>query len=127
VKKFAERMTRDHGQAIKELADLASSKGVTLPAAPGASEKKVAVRLSRLPASDFDRKYMGEMVKDHEMDVKEFQKMAKNAKDPDLKNWVQKTLPILEDHLKMAREVADATGAPRGARGSKSAQMNPAR
>ena len=39
--------------------------------------------------------YMRDMVMDHEKDVKEFQKEAKKAKDGDLKNFVESTLPTL--------------------------------
>jgi putative membrane protein len=127
VKKFGEHMANDHGKANHELAQLATAKGLELPSAPDSSMKREADRLRKLGGEDFDRKYMGEMVKDHEKDVKEFRRMARDVKDPDLRGWVEKTLPVLEGHLKMAREVADATGAPRGARGNKSAQMNPAR
>ena len=40
------------------------------------------------------------MVKDHRKDVAEFRREADRARDPDLKSWAGKTLPILEDHLK---------------------------
>jgi putative membrane protein len=43
------------------------------------------------------------MVKDHEKDVKEFEKAAKDAKDPDVKTWATNTLPTLKHHLDMAR------------------------
>jgi putative membrane protein len=40
------------------------------------------------------------MVKDHRNDVAQFRKMSREAKDPELKAWVTKLLPTLEDHLK---------------------------
>jgi predicted outer membrane protein len=39
------------------------------------------------------------MVKDHKQDVAEFRRMHSGAVDPNLKAWVDKTLPTLEDHL----------------------------
>ena len=39
-------------------------------------------------------------MKDHRKDVAEFRREADRARDPDLKSWAGKTLPILEDHLK---------------------------
>jgi putative membrane protein len=50
---------------------------------------------------------MDHMVKDHQKDVKEFQKQADKAKDADVKNFAANTLPTLQEHLKMAQE-ADA-------------------
>jgi putative membrane protein len=51
---------------------------------------------------------MDDMVKDHKKDVKEFQKQAKSAKDPDVKSFASQTAPTLEEHLKMA-EAAQKT------------------
>jgi putative membrane protein len=49
------------------------------------------------------------MVKDHEKAASDFEKTSKNAKDPDLKNWASKTLPTIQDHLKMAKDIASKT------------------
>lgn len=43
------------------------------------------------------------MVADHQHDVAEFRREAQTSKDPDVKAFVQQTLPTLEDHLKMAQ------------------------
>jgi putative membrane protein len=109
VKTFASRMVTDHGKANDELKSLASNKGVTLPA-PDAdkSGKKHADELNKKAADKFDHEYMEMMVKDHKKDVKEFEHAAKNAKDADLRAWAAKTLPTLQDHLKMA-EAAEAS------------------
>ena len=53
---------------------------------------------------------MHEMVKDHVKDVNSFKKAKKKVKDADLKTWVDKTLPVLEDHLKLAKETAEKVG-----------------
>jgi len=49
---------------------------------------------------------MHDMVTDHQHDVAAFRKQSKYANDADLKAWAGKTLPTLEDHLKMAQETA---------------------
>src|SRR5947199_64243 len=68
--------------------------------------KKTQDELSKKSGKDFDKSYINDMVKDHEKDVAEFQKKSTAAQDPDLKAWVSKTLPTLQDHLKMAKETA---------------------
>jgi len=103
VKDFGNRMVTDHGKAGDELKALASSKGVTLPADLDAESKKTSDELSKKSGKAFDKAYISDMVKDHEKDVAEFKKASTSAQDPDLKNWVTKTLPTLEDHLKMAK------------------------
>jgi len=106
VKAFGNRMVTDHGKANDELRQLATNKGLALPAETDADHKKKQDELAKKTGKDFDKAYMEDMVKDHEHDVAEFEKMSKDAKDPDLKAWVTKTLPTLQDHLKMARETA---------------------
>jgi putative membrane protein len=104
VKNFGNRMVSDHGKANDELKQLAQTKGVTLPADIDDESKKMSDKLSTLSGKDFDKAYISGMVDDHEKDVKEFEKASKDAKDPDLKAWATKTLPTLQDHLKMAKE-----------------------
>ena len=106
VKDFGNRMVTDHGKAGDELKTLAANKGVTLPTQPGDEEKKASNDLSMKKGKDFDKAYMSLMVKDHEKDIAEFEKESKEAQDPDLKNWVTRTLPIIQDHLKMAKQNA---------------------
>jgi putative membrane protein len=99
VKQFAQRMVEDHGNANKELMELAANKGVKLDdKAP--KKNSMMDRLSKLQGADFDREYVKEMVKDHKKDVAEFRRMHSGAVDPNLKAWIDKTLPTLEDHLK---------------------------
>ena len=99
VKQFAQRMVEDHGNANKELMELAANKGVKLDdKAP--KNNSMMDRLSKLQGAEFDREYVKEMVKDHKKDVAEFRRMHSGAVDPNLKAWIDKTLPTLEDHLK---------------------------
>ena len=105
VKDFGNRMVNDHSKANEELKQLSAGKGVTLPTDVDAASKKTADELSKKTGKAFDKAYMSAMVKDHEKDVAEFQKESTAAQDPDLKNWVTKTLPTLQDHLKMAKQI----------------------
>jgi putative membrane protein len=57
---------------------------------------------------------MSHMVKDHEMDVKAFQKASNMAQDSDVKDWAGKTLPTLQEHLRMAKELAGQSHASGG-------------
>jgi putative membrane protein len=53
----------------------------------------------------FDRAYIQHMMKDHETDVRRFRTEAQQGQDPELKRWAANTLPTLEAHLSMARNV----------------------
>ena len=103
VKGFADRMVSDHGKANDELKDLASKKNVTLPAEPDHEQQEAAKKV--LASKNIDKAYMDDMVKDHDKDVKEFEDESKAAQDPDLKAWIDKTLPVLKEHQKMAHDI----------------------
>jgi putative membrane protein len=105
VKAFGNRMVNDHGKALDELKQWASNKGFTLPTDVSADQKATADKLSQKSGKDFDKTYADTMADDHEKDAKEFDKASKNAQDPDLKAWAAKTLPVIQDHLKMAKDM----------------------
>ena len=105
VKQFGQRMVDDHSKANDELKSWAAQKNVTLPAEMGAKEKATQARLAKLSGAAFDRAYMADMVADHNKDVAAFRRASKTAGDADLKAWAGKTLPTLEEHQKMAKEV----------------------
>ena len=110
VKQFAAKMVTDHSKANEELRQLAQEKGVTMPAGPSHMENHEMTKLSKLSGADFDREFMKGMVKDHQKAVKEFQKEATKAKDPDVRNFAAKTLPTLQDHLQMAENANQTVG-----------------
>lgn len=99
VKKFADMMVTDHTKAGDELAALAKTKNITLPAAPDADAQKKADDLSKKTGKDFDKAYVDEMVDGHENAVKLFTDASQNCKDADLKAFATKTLPTLKMHL----------------------------
>lgn len=135
VKEFAQHMVDDHGKMLEEVKSLAQSKGVDLPGAPDAKHEKVMKKLQSASGADFDREYMRAMVKDHRDALKLAQRTAKGAKDPDLKAAAQKAAPDIQDHLKMAQQIAkeeksqkrSAGGGTSGQSGSQGSQAGAAR
>ena len=115
VKQFGARMVDDHSKANDELKKIASSKGITLPTDLDAKHKSKMEKMQKLSGAQFDRAYMDDKVADHKQDVAEFRKEANSGKDSDIKAFAAKTLPTLEDHLKMAQSTDAAV------KGSKSA------
>ena len=105
VKDFGSRMVTDHGKANDELKQIAQQKGVTLPEKLNPRHQKMVDRLSKLSGAKFDKAYMAVMVKDHRHDVAFFKWASHRMKDPDLKNFAMNTLSVIEEHLKMAREI----------------------
>ena len=105
VRHFGERMVADHKRANEELRAIAARKGATLPAQLSHSENSAMAHLQKATGADFDKSYAHHMLKDHEGDVKDFQDASKDLNDPELRAFAQKTLPTLEEHLRMARDL----------------------
>jgi putative membrane protein len=103
AKNFADRMVTDHSKANDELKQLASGKGVTLPTDTDKEHKDAAQKV--MSSKNLDKAYIDAMVEDHDKDVKEFEDASKSAKDTDLKAWIDKTLPVLKEHQKMAHDI----------------------
>ncbi|HEY0558435.1 MAG TPA: DUF4142 domain-containing protein [Thermoanaerobaculia bacterium] len=106
VKNFGQKMVDDHSKANDQLQQLATQKGVSLPADLSASQKNDVAKLDKLSGAAFDKAYVSMMVKDHKKDVAEFKKESTSAKDSDLKSWAGTTLPTLQDHLKMVQDIS---------------------
>jgi putative membrane protein len=105
VKKFGERMVSDHGQANAKLNTIAAQKQVNLPDSPNDEQKAEKQKLEGLKGADFDREYMNAMVKDHTEDSAEFHKEAEDAGDPDLKQFAGNSATVIDQHLKLAKQI----------------------
>ncbi len=106
VKAFGRQMQDDHGKANEELKTLAANKGVQIPTALEGKQKKTVDRLSKLSGPEFDRQYMRTMTEDHKEDLKTFQREADKGKDPDVKQFASKYVPMIKKH----QEMAETTG-----------------
>jgi putative membrane protein len=109
VKQFGQKMVDDHSKAKQELQQIASEKHVRLPDGLSAKNLGTKTHLQKLSGKQFDQAYMHNMVADHTKDVSEFQRETISAKDPEVKSYAQNTLPTLQDHLKMAKQIAPKT------------------
>jgi len=113
VKKFGQLMVDDHSKANEELKSLAESKKIDLTKAQAGAKKNgdaMSDKLRKLDGAEFDKGYIMMMVKDHEKDVKAFEKESKDGEDADIKAFAAKTLPTLQSHLEMVKELQKKVG-----------------
>ncbi len=109
VKSYATQLADHHSAANGELMALANSLGLELPPAPKRSMRNQIEKLGQKTGPEFDREFVRNVgVKEHERDLKAFQKAAKDVKDPQLKAWIDKTLPVLQQHLAAAQNLPAA-------------------
>jgi putative membrane protein len=105
VKKFAQHMVDDHGKHLGDLRKLAKTKGVQLPSSPAKKHQDAMKKLESASGAGFDKAFMEQMVKDHQEALKLAQNTAKNAKDKELKADAEKTAPVIQKHLEMAKSI----------------------
>jgi len=106
VKSFASMLVDHHTAANNELVKIANGRGVELPAAPKRALRRDIEKLGKKNGDEFDREYVRNVgIKAHEKDIKMFQKARKDVKDADLKAFIDKTLPVLREHLAAAEKL----------------------
>jgi putative membrane protein len=108
VQDFGAMMATDHAKEGEELKAVATKNDVTLPADLDAKHKAIVDGLSKLSGAEFDKAYIAEMVKHHEKDAIAFEDASKTAKNPDVKGFAAKTLPVIKSHLKKIKAIAAA-------------------
>jgi putative membrane protein len=109
VKSFASMLVDHHTAANNELVKIANARKVELPAAPPRALRRDIEKLGKKSGADFDKDFVKEVgLKAHEKDIKLFEKASKDVKDPELKAFVDKTLPVLRDHLAQAQKLPQA-------------------
>ncbi|HYF57580.1 MAG TPA: DUF4142 domain-containing protein [Burkholderiaceae bacterium] len=103
VKEFAQKMVDDHTTGNSELMKLASARNIAPPEGPDKAHRAMLVKMEKMSGPEFDRAYMKQQVADHEKTVNLFERQSKNGKDPELRDFAAKQLPIMREHLKMAQ------------------------
>ncbi len=106
VKAFAEMLVTDHTQANKDLAGLATTKGVEVSAVISPKHAEEFQKLEKATKADFDKEFLSDIVSGHKKCVSKFEEAAKDSKDSDVKGWAEKMLPTLKAHLAKAEELA---------------------
>ena len=110
VRDFGSMMVADHTKELDKVRDLAARKGVDIGPEKH-SARATNTKLAKLSGVDFDRAYMKDMVEDHRKDLLVFQKMAAEARDPDVRQFATDMLPLLQRHYERAVAVANEVGA----------------
>jgi putative membrane protein len=92
-------MVRDHEAINDSLKKVAAKKGIALPAGIDAQHQHFVDTLAALAGSDFDDAYIADITRDHQLDAAQFKRESAETKDPDLKRYVDKFIPVMDEHL----------------------------
>ena len=100
VREFGKTMVKDHTSINDDLRTLAAQKGVSLTGTLDATHQEKLDKMSALTGAGFDDAYIAAMIKGHKSVAKEFKAEAATTQDSDIKTFLDKSLPIVESHLK---------------------------
>lgn len=110
VRQFGQRMIDDHTRTSQQLMQMASAAGFAPPQTLDSKHRAAADKLARQTGAAFDRAYMKQMVKDHQEAVSLYQRQSTRGTMPELRAFAAATLPALQEHLTMARSMANGGG-----------------
>ena len=107
AKTFASQMIVAHTKTSDDLKNLVSSAKIdaAIPAKLDDTHQKKIDRLTAANGADFNKMYRSDQVDAHKEAVSLFKRYADGGDNPQLKAWAAKTLPDLQNHLKMAEDL----------------------
>ena len=117
VRDFANMVMKDHQDHLDNLRKLAGKRDIGREANGADTSVVEAIRtLSQLQTmradSGFDRAFIREQIQDHVQDINTMKMLRPAAKDDDLQQDIDRTMPVLQRHLARAREIAAQLGIP---------------
>lgn len=110
VRQFGKLMVTDHTNAQNELKQLAAERNFTLPAQPEKAASNLDTRLSHMSGAQFDQDYVRHMLQGHDKAVAEFENEIEHGRDPAIKAYAEKILPTIQDHIRIAEDLAGKMG-----------------
>jgi len=105
VKQFGQKMIDDHSKAGEKLKEAATKASINVPDSIDSKHQARIDKLSKLSGADFDKAYLKDQLKDHQEDVRAFEREAQNGSEPAVKEFAAKTLPTLQEHLSMVKDL----------------------
>jgi putative membrane protein len=115
VKDYAKRMIHDHMMMDRQLHQVMAKHGLPVPQGITSEDQQLQSKLQGLSGQQLDQAYMRAQIQDHEQDVQQVSQKAKSDQQlspahPDVAQFAQESLPVLQDHLQLAKSVGAKVG-----------------
>jgi len=109
VKEFADRMIADHEKIDAELAVLAKKKSITVPTQLDAERTRQLQSLREKSIAEFDAAYAAQVAEQHAHALELFRANVANP-DAELAAYAARTLPLLQEHKRLADGLKGSVG-----------------
>ena len=110
VKQFGQRMVNDHTNLQNQVASLVTANKVSVSQAMNSKNQDEFNRVNKLSGQAFDSAYINLMVQAHRQDIANFQTQSQSAKSTQVRTLATNSLPVLQQHLSLATQVASQVG-----------------
>jgi putative membrane protein len=110
VKEFGHMMTIDHADTTRKLRAAIAKAGLPEPPPPPltAEQQQMIDALRGVTGEPFDKMYLGQQIQTHEMALHVMQSYAANGDNAVLREAASNTVPVVEHHLAVARQLREA-------------------
>ena len=102
VQKLGQMLIEDHASSGQEATRLANTLQVSLPMSSADDQETTYRSLSGLSGTSFDNAFINAVIRNSEASISDYEAKAKSG-DGEVAAYADKTLPLLEKHLRMAR------------------------
>lgn len=104
VKKFASMLVVAHTKSTLELQELATERQIALPTSLTDEGKEEFEKLNEKTGSDFDKKFINEVIEDHKKAIDKMEDASKNNDyEESIKGWSSTKIATLTSHLQEAK------------------------
>ncbi|MBO4226851.1 DUF4142 domain-containing protein [Bradyrhizobium neotropicale] len=104
IKKFGQMLRDDHSAANEKALDAAKSASMTPPDGPNAKQKSDYEKMAKMTGAKFDQEFARHMVADHQKDIAEYKKAAKQSDAAG--EYAKAQIPVLQEHLDTAKSLS---------------------
>ena len=106
VLSLADMINRDHTVAMNELMAIMQARGMAIPGDVSPHQRKMMDTLGTDYGYEYDRDFVRLVgIRAHENDIATFQQQMASLSDPQLRDWAARTLPHMQQHLRMAQDI----------------------
>ncbi|AII51784.1 hypothetical protein N008_07280 [Hymenobacter sp. APR13] len=106
AKTHAEMMIADHTKSTADLKSIAAKKNVKLPTDMDAEHKTIAANMQKLSGKELEKAFMDQMITDHQKTLNTMAAHRAMTQDADLQGFIDKTTPVVTNHLQMSKDHA---------------------
>lgn len=105
IKTTCQKMMEEHERIRRLIEELAAKKQVPLPTDLSAKQRAELEKLSQFSGEEFDRRFAGFNVREHEQEIRQYQEQAQQVTDPAVKTFMERATKLLSRDLDMAKKL----------------------